>query len=56
VDLRNEKVAVVGNGSSGIQAIPNIVNLEGIEVTNLRVSVRTRAPKGGWTLTNLRVL
>ncbi|GAA6018468.1 hypothetical protein JCM11491_007009 [Sporobolomyces phaffii] len=34
VDLKHKRVAVVGNGSSGIQATANIVGLEGIEVTN----------------------
>ncbi|GAA5977977.1 hypothetical protein JCM5350_006287 [Sporobolomyces pararoseus] len=34
VDLRNKRVAIVGNGSSGIQATANIVQLEGIHVTN----------------------
>ncbi|GAA6062495.1 hypothetical protein JCM10212_001868 [Sporobolomyces blumeae] len=34
VDLRHKRVAVVGNGSSGIQVIPNIVELEGLELIN----------------------
>lgn len=37
VDLRGKKVAVVGNGSSGIQIIPNIVEIEGLELINLSV-------------------
>jgi hypothetical protein len=37
VDLRHKRVAIVGNGSSGIQATANIVELEGIRVTNLYV-------------------
>lgn len=31
-DLRGKKVAVVGNGSSGIQVVPNIVGVEGISI------------------------
>ena len=37
VDLRSKRVAIVGNGSSGVQATANIVGLEGIQVTNLCV-------------------
>lgn len=43
VDLRGKRVAIVGNGSSGIQIMPNIVDIEGIEVTNLCVASRDRA-------------
>ncbi|GAA6004417.1 flavin-containing monooxygenase [Rhodotorula paludigena] len=33
VDLKGKRLAVVGNGSSGIQVIPNIVDIEGIHIT-----------------------
>jgi len=35
IDLKNKRVAVVGNGSSAIQIIPNIVGIEGLELINL---------------------
>lgn len=38
VDLKGKRLAVVGNGSSGIQVIPNIVDIEGIHLTQLCVS------------------
>lgn len=44
VDLRGNKVAVVGNGSSGIQIIPNIVEIEGLELINLSVFLAVLAP------------
>ncbi|GAA5929924.1 flavin-containing monooxygenase [Sporobolomyces koalae] len=34
IDLRNKRVAVVGNGSTAIQSLPGIVDTEGIEVIN----------------------
>lgn len=37
VDLKGKKIAIVGNGSSGIQVIPNIADLEGIEIVQLQV-------------------
>lgn len=37
VDLKGKKIAIVGNGSSGIQVIPNIADLEGIEIVQLCV-------------------
>ncbi|BGP51134.1 hypothetical protein JCM10450v2_007063 [Rhodotorula kratochvilovae] len=33
VPLEGKRLAVVGNGSSGIQVIPNIVDIEGIQIT-----------------------
>ncbi|GAA6044216.1 hypothetical protein JCM8097_002265 [Rhodosporidiobolus ruineniae] len=33
VDLRNKRIAIVGNGSSGIQVIPNIVDVPSIQIT-----------------------
>jgi cation diffusion facilitator CzcD-associated flavoprotein CzcO len=42
VDLSHKRVAVVGNGSSGIQAVPYIAGLEGIQLTQF-----TRSP-GYW--------
>lgn len=44
VDLRGRKVAVVGNGSSGIQIIPNIVEIEGLELINLLVFLNLFSP------------
>ena len=44
VDMREKKVAVVGNGSSGIQIIPNIVEIEGLELINLSVSLTLLSP------------
>lgn len=35
VDLKNKRVAVVGNGSSAIQIIPGITEIEGLELINL---------------------
>ncbi|GAA6022059.1 hypothetical protein JCM11491_004736 [Sporobolomyces phaffii] len=34
VDLKNKRVAVVGNGSSAIQIIPGITEIEGLELIN----------------------
>lgn len=42
VDLKGKKIAIVGNGSSGIQVIPNIADIEGIEIVQLYV--RSEAP------------
>jgi cation diffusion facilitator CzcD-associated flavoprotein CzcO len=39
VDLKGKKIAIVGNGSSGIQVIPNIADLEGIEIVQLYVEL-----------------
>lgn len=45
VDLRGKRVAIVGNGSSGIQVVPNIVGLEGIRVTQFFRSPGYFTPK-----------
>lgn len=37
VELKGKRVAIVGNGSSGIQVIPHIADLEGIEIVQLYV-------------------
>lgn len=45
VDLRSKKVAIIGNGSSGIQVVPYIVEREGIQVTQFIRSPGYFTPK-----------
>lgn len=45
VDLRGKRVAIVGNGSSGIQVVPNVVGLEGIQITQFFRSPGYFTPK-----------
>ncbi|GAA5962678.1 hypothetical protein JCM8115_005920 [Rhodotorula mucilaginosa] len=53
VDLRGKKVAVVGNGSSGIQIIPNIVEIEGLELINFIRSPGFFRPKENFNYSGL---
>lgn len=32
-DFRNKRVAVVGNGSSGVQLVPGVAEIEGVQLT-----------------------
>ncbi|KAM0751702.1 FAD/NAD(P)-binding domain-containing protein [Meredithblackwellia eburnea MCA 4105] len=43
--LEGKKVAVVGNGSSGIQVVPNIANVPGIQITQFFRSAGYFTPK-----------
>lgn len=45
IDLKGKRVAVIGNGSSGIQVVPNIVGIEGISITQFIRSPGYFTPK-----------
>ncbi|GAA5826672.1 hypothetical protein JCM11251_002849 [Rhodosporidiobolus azoricus] len=45
VSLEGKRIAIVGNGSSGIQVVPNIVNLPGIHITQFIRSAGYFRPK-----------
>ncbi|GAA5839865.1 hypothetical protein JCM5353_007698 [Sporobolomyces roseus] len=53
IDLKNKRVAVVGNGSSAIQIIPNIVGIEGLELINFIRSPGFFRPKVNKTYSSL---
>lgn len=45
LDLKGKAVAIVGNGSSGIQVVPNIAGIEGIKITQFIRSPGYFTPK-----------
>ncbi|GAA6061463.1 hypothetical protein JCM10212_005666 [Sporobolomyces blumeae] len=54
LDLRGKKIAVVGNGSSGIQCIPHLAELEGTEVTQFIRSPGYFRPKDNFDYSPLQ--
>ncbi|GAA5865082.1 hypothetical protein JCM3774_002125 [Rhodotorula dairenensis] len=54
VDLQGKKIAIVGNGSSGIQVIPNIADLEGIEIVQFVRSPGYFRPKHNFEYSRLQ--
>ncbi|TNY18000.1 FAD/NAD(P)-binding domain-containing protein [Rhodotorula diobovata] len=56
VDLRGKRLAVCGSGSSGIQVIPNIVDIEGIEIVQFIRSPGYYRPKHNFDYSRLQRL
>ncbi|GAA6010480.1 hypothetical protein JCM10207_001325 [Rhodosporidiobolus poonsookiae] len=54
IDLRNKRVAIVGNGSTAIQALPNIADLEGIEIVQFIRSPGYFRPKVNFEYSGLK--
>ncbi|GAA5990351.1 hypothetical protein JCM5350_006889 [Sporobolomyces pararoseus] len=53
VDLKNKRIGVVGNGSSAIQIIPGIVEIEGVELVNFIRSPGYFRPKENFEYSKL---